>query len=107
MGSRLRLAGTNGAGEANGMPNLRWDPKPGFFYKNYSGVTPARRKLLLLGPGKSYNPDFLEVDDDMPTGNGYRGLMEEYRVFLEELHGHDWGALAKLFVFPVYGFGYN
>ncbi len=107
MGSRLRLKGTNGTGEVNGDQNLRWDPKGGYLWKYYSGVTPARRKLLLLGNGASYNPDFLEVDDDTPTGNGYRGLMEQYRVFLEELRTHDWYALGKLFVFPVYGFGYN
>jgi pimeloyl-ACP methyl ester carboxylesterase len=107
MGSRLRLKGTSGTGEVDGDPNLRWDPKGRFLWKYYSGVTPARRKLLLLGNSGSYNPDFLEVDNDAPTGNGYRGLMEEYRVFLEELHTHDWGALGKLFVFPVYGFGYN
>jgi pimeloyl-ACP methyl ester carboxylesterase len=107
MGSRLRLKGTSGEGEVNGDPNLRWNPKGGYLFKYYSGVTPARRKLLLLGNGTAYNPDFLEVDDDTPTGNGYRGLMEQYRVFLEELHTHDWGALGKLFMFPVYGFGYN
>jgi hypothetical protein len=45
MGSRLRLSGTDGAGKTNGLPNLRWDPTAGFLFKNFSGVTPARRKL--------------------------------------------------------------
>ena len=107
MGSRLRLTGTNGIGEVNGLPNLRWDPAFGFLYQYYSGVTPARRKLLLIGPGNSYDPDFLEVDNDTPTGNGYRGLMAKYCIYLDQLRAHDWGALGKLFVFPVYGFGYN
>lgn len=107
MGSRLRRAGTDGNGQSGGLPNLRWDPAAGFLYKNFSGVTPAQRKLLLLGDGKRYDPNFLEVDDDSPPGDGFRGLMTEYRTFLEELRGHDWGALGKLFVFPVYGFGYN
>lgn len=107
MGSRLRLSGTDGTGKANGMPNLRWDPKAGFLFWNYSGVTPAHRKLMLIGEGNRYNPDFLEVDDDSPPGNGYRGLMEDYRSFLDALRDEDWGALGKLFVFPVYGFGYN
>lgn len=107
MGSRLRLAGTDGTGKTDGLPNLRWDPTAGFLFKNYSGVTPARRKLLLVGEGNKYNPDFLEVDNDSPPGNGYRGLMADYRSFLDQLRDHDWGALGKLFVFPVYGFGYN
>ncbi len=107
MGSRLRLKGTNGEGEANGMKNLRWDPSGLYLWNNYSGVTPARRKLMLLGDSNHYDPDFLEVDNDTPVGNGYRGLMEKYRDYLKALTTHDWGALGKLFVFPVYGFGYN
>lgn len=106
MGSRLRLAGTNGTGERGGLPNLRWDPALGELYKNYSGVTPARRKLMLIGDG-AFDPEFLEVDNDPIVGNGYRGLMKEYRTFLEVLRTRDWGALGKMFVFPVYGFGYN
>jgi hypothetical protein len=107
MGSRLRLSGTNGTGQTDGMPNMRWDPSAGFLFKNYSGVTPAHRKLMLIGKGNTYDPDFLEVDNDSPPGNGYRGLMKDYRAFLDELRDHDWAALGKLFVFPIYGFGYN
>jgi hypothetical protein len=107
MGSRLRRSGTDGTGQTDGLPNLRWDPSAGFLYKNFSGVTPAHRKLMLIGEGNSYDPDFLEVDDDSPPGSGYRGLMKDYRSFLDQLRDHDWGALGKLFVFPVYGFGYN
>jgi pimeloyl-ACP methyl ester carboxylesterase len=107
MGSRLRLAGTNGTGQTAGLPNLRWDPTAGFLYSNYSGVTPAHRKAMLIGDSPAYDPNYLEVDNDSPPGNGYRGLMDKYRGYLEELRTHDWGALGKLFVFPVYGFGYN
>ena len=107
MGSRLRLTGTNGTGDANGLPNLRWDADAGFLYDNYSGASSAKRKRMLIGPKKHFDPDYLEVDNDMPPGNGYRGLIKDYRAFLEQLRTHDWGALGKLFVFPVYGFGYN
>jgi pimeloyl-ACP methyl ester carboxylesterase len=105
MGSRLRRSGTNGQGAANGMPNLRWDPTAGFLYEWYSGISPARRKALLIG--QEFNPTFLEVDNTSPEGDGFNGLMAEYRVFLETLRTRNWGALGELFLFPVYGFGYN
>lgn len=106
MGSRLRVPGTNGEGEnEHGLPNLRWDPAPGFLWNWYSGRSPAHRKRMLIGD--KFDPNYLEVDNDNPVGDGFRGLMAEYREYLVQLRERDWGALGKVFVFPVYGFGYN
>ncbi len=110
MGSRLRLAGTGGNpdGETGGLPNIRWDPADRtFMLWNYAFASAAHRKRMLIGQGNRFDASYLEVDDATPPANGYRGLMDDYREFLEELRNHDWGALGKLFVFPVYGFGYN
>lgn len=110
MGSRLRLAGTGATPDAKtaGLPNIRWDPgSKKSMLGNYLRASPAERKALLIGPGNAFNPIYLEVANDNPPGNGYRGLLEEYVPFLERLRGNDWGALGKLFVFPVYAFGYN
>lgn len=105
MGTRLRRAGTNGQGTAGGLPNLRWDPTPGFLYSNFSGTSPAHRKRMLLG--EQFDANFLEPDNASPVGDGYQALMADYRGFLAQLRTRDWGALGKIFVFPVYGFGYN
>jgi hypothetical protein len=106
MGSRLRLTGTNGQGNnRQGLPNLRWEPSAGWLFKHCSGETPQHRKDLLIGD--AFNPDYLEVDNANPVGDGFRGVMEEYRAYLEILRGRDWGPLAKIFEFPVYAFGYN
>lgn len=105
MGSRLRRPGTDGQGEAGGLPNLRWDPSAGFLYDNFSGSTPAQRKRMLIG--ERFDPSFLEPDNANPVADGFRGLMADYRGFLTQLRTRDWGALGKIFVFPVYGFGYN
>ena len=106
MGSRLRRAGTNGVGNgADGLPNLRWDPSAGFMYDNYSGCTPAHRKAMLIGA--RFSPDYLEVANSNPVGDGLEGIMEDYRPFLRDLRNHAWGAVGKAFVFPVHAFGYN
>ena len=106
MGSRLRRAGTNGVGNgADGLPNLRWDPSAGFMYEHYSGCTPAHRKAMLIGG--MFSPGFLEVANSNPVGNGFAGIMEDYRPFLLQLRSHAWEAAGKAFVFPVHAFGYN
>jgi pimeloyl-ACP methyl ester carboxylesterase len=106
MGSRLRRAGTNGTGNGrDGLPNLRWDPAAGFLYTHYSGCTPAHRKAMLIGG--SFSSGYLEVDNATPVGDGFRGIMAEYREFLLQLRSWDWGAVGRAFVFPVHGFGYN
>jgi hypothetical protein len=106
MGSRLKRAGTSGTGTGrDGLPNLRWDPAAGFLYSNFSGCEPAHRKAMLIGD--SFSSGYLEVDNATPVGDGFQGIMEEYREFLLQLRSWDWGALGRAFVFPVYGFGYN
>jgi hypothetical protein len=110
MGSRLRLAGTGATpgAKTGGLPNMRWDPgSKTAMLGNYLRASPAERKALLIGHGKGFDPNYLEVDNDNPPGNGYRGLLEDYHPFLDQLRSHDWGALGKLFVFPVHAFGYN
>jgi hypothetical protein len=105
MGSWLRLAGTDGTGETNGLPNLRWNPTPGFLLRHYRNATPARRKAMLIG--ERFNRNYLEVHNTNPIGDGFAALMADYRSFLYSLRTRDWGPIGKLFVFPVYGFGYN
>ena len=109
MGSRLRLSGTNGEGEgSDGLPNLRWEPSAGWLFTNCSGKEPEHRRRLLIGPDNAkFQADYLEVDNDTPVADGFRGIMEDYRPFLKQLRKRDWGALAKLFEFPVHAFGYN
>ena len=94
MGSRLRLSGTGATpgAKTGGLPNMRWDPgSKSSMLGNYLRASPAERK----------------VDNAGPPGNGYRGLLESYHAYLDQLRVHDWGALGKLFVFPVHAFGYN
>jgi hypothetical protein len=113
MGSRLRKAGTGKKVDKNGadgLPNLRWEPTKDakgikFLYDHYSGRTPAHRKQMLIG--KVFSPAYLEVDDADPVGDGFQGIMGDYCGFLQELRTRDWGELGKIFVFPVYAFGYN
>ncbi len=116
MGSRLRRA--EGAPTANGeypgdaqdgLPLMRWDPgkpKQGWMAKNYLYRYAARRKSMLIGPG-AFDPDYLTVADAEPVGDGFLGIMDDYRPFLEQLRTHAWGAIGRLFEFPVYAFGYN
>ena len=108
MGSRLRRSGTNGTGNgADGLPNMRWEPgKAGWMLKHFSGESPLHRKKMLVGP--RFDANFLEVDNGAPVGDGFQGIMEDYRDFLEDLKkGYEWKPLDKIFEFPVYAFGYN
>jgi hypothetical protein len=108
MGTRLRRPGTKGKGKINGLPNLRWDTAASFMLHHYFSCTPAHRKAMLIGrPGERFNPNYLEPDDTDPVNDGFAGLIDKYRPFLDLLRKHDWGVLGKLFVFPIYGFGYN
>ncbi len=110
MGSRLRLAGTAGRTDqkTGGLPNMRWDPgSSSAMLGNYWRASPAERKALLIGNGPAYDPNYLEVDNATPPGNGYQGLLEDYLAYLNKLNANNWGALGKYFVFPVYAFGYN
>lgn len=111
MGSRLRRTGTDGVGDGDdGLPNLRWDPGDArWMIKHFSGESPQHRKRMLIG--SAFDPDFLEVDKSTPIGNGFRGLMKDYhekflKVLLKEIDV-KWRPLGKIFVFPVFGVGYN
>jgi hypothetical protein len=108
MGTRLRVAGTDGTGDgANGLPNMRWNPSSTFFMlKHFSGTDGAHRKRMLVGDGNFF-PGFLEVDNANPVGDGFHGIFDEYWKFLKPLRKHDWGPLRKIFEFPVYAVGYN
>ncbi|MCC6532351.1 MAG: hypothetical protein IT531_07375 [Burkholderiales bacterium] len=109
MGSRLRRAGTRGREtdkDASGLPNMRWDPGSALYMLgNFSGEKPAHRKSMLIGD--EFKAGYLEVADAEPVGDGFDGIMDDYRGFLKDLKKHDWGALAKIFEFPVYAVGYN
>lgn len=110
MGTHLRRPGTDGQGEAGGMPNLRWSTATGWVLSNlvFARSNGAYRRRLIVGkPSQSFNPDFLEVDEDSPPGDGWRGIMEDYHIFLKILRDYDWKGLDKYFVFPVYAVGYN
>lgn len=106
MGSRLRLAGSDGTGSnAQGLPNLRWDTDTGWLFGNLAFRGAERRKALVIGD--AFDPDYLEPDNDSPAGNGFRSVIRKYDPILNTLKNHDWGVLGKLFTFPVYAFGYN
>lgn len=108
MGSRLRRAQAPKPGDPDaGLPNLRWSPgDPTWMGKNYMYRYASRRKRMLLG--SEFSPAYLEVANSHPVGDGFEGIMEDYRPFLERLRDSDWaGPLKKLLVFPVYAFGYN
>ena len=108
MGTRLRVAGTDGKGKgADGLPQLRWDPGDTFFLLvNFSGESAAHRKRLLVGDG-NFSPGFLEVDDSNPVADGFHGIFADYLNYLKPLKQRDWGPLRKIFEFPVYAVGYN
>lgn len=100
MGSRLRLAGTDGKGD-----NLRWDTATGWLFGNLLFKDAAERKAIVIG--EAFDPDFLEPDFEDPVGNGFNSVVRLYDKLLNALMGHDWKALNKLFVFSVHGCGYN
>jgi PGAP1-like protein len=108
MGTRLRKAGTDGTGKGpDGLPNMRWDPsRPVWMLRNVGKLNGPERKAFLVG--KAFNPGFLEVANANPVGDGFEGIMSAYvKKFLKPLKEHDWGALNKIFEFPVYAVGYN
>jgi pimeloyl-ACP methyl ester carboxylesterase len=104
MGSRLRRAGTDGTGETEGLSNLRWDTNATMLWK-YAFQSASFRKTMLVG--ETFSSGYLEVDNDKPCGNGFKGLITKYEATLKFLSNLDWGVLNKLFVFPIYAFGYN
>ena len=113
MGTRLRRAGAAPTADGNdkndgpdGLPNVRWEPgKKGWMAMHYLYRGPEYRKRMIIGP--DFDPDRLEVANAEPLGNGFSGLMEDYRPFLETLRNHPWGPIGKVFEFPVYAVGYN
>ncbi|HEU0124123.1 MAG TPA: hypothetical protein VFQ91_26565 [Bryobacteraceae bacterium] len=109
MGTHLRRPGTDGKGEANGLPNLRWNPSElGWTWDNLIGMDAEWRRRLIVGePDEDFRPDYLEPDEDTPPGNGFRGIMTDYHKFLTPLRTQDWGEFKKIFEFPVYACGYN
>ncbi len=112
MGSRLRRTDSDPDEDgADGLPNLRWDASTHdgdvkfWMVKKYFWRGAARRKAMLVG--QQFSSTFLEVDNDSPVGDGFRGIIPDYRQFLVDLRDRDWGALGRVFVFPVYAHGYN
>ena len=108
MGTCLRRTGTDGTGKgADGLPNTRWNPSSSLWMLwNVSGTSGADRRAMLVGP--QFHPDYLEPANANPPGDGFEALMKDYcDDFLKPLKKHDWGALGRLFEFPVYAVGYN
>lgn len=106
MGSRLRLGNAGGAAGQDDLPNMRWDPGDGgWMWWHFSGTSATHRKRMLVGD--AFSDNFLAVADSSPVGDGFEGIMHDYRGFLQTLRGRDWQALGKLFEFPVYAFGFN
>ncbi|HTX38152.1 MAG TPA: hypothetical protein VME43_24145 [Bryobacteraceae bacterium] len=101
MGTCLRRAGTSG------KDDLRWNPSSHWWMlRKYYTAGPAERKAMLVGA--RYNANYLEPNDSDPIGDGFASLDSHYcKKYLAPLKAHDWGALSKIFEFPVYGFGYN
>jgi hypothetical protein len=108
MGTCLRRTGTDGKGkDANGLPNMRWNPSSSLWMLwNVSGTSGADRRAMLVGP--QFDPDYLEPANTNPPGDGFGALMDDYcDDLLKPLKKHDWGALGRIFEFPVYAVGYN
>ena len=57
--------------------------------------------------GDAFDPDYLEADFASPPADGERSVIRLYDPVLQALKNHPWGALEKVFSFPVYAFGYN
>jgi pimeloyl-ACP methyl ester carboxylesterase len=106
MGTRLRrTAGNREPFEAT-LPEVRWNPDSGSLLWKYCGASPAFRKQMLVG--ESFSPNYLEAANNEPVGDGFAALLDDYQnKFLNQLRDHAWGALGKLFVFPVFAHGYN
>jgi hypothetical protein len=109
MGTHLRRSGTDGTGKTDGVPNTRWNPSDTkWVLRRLVFANGADRRRLLIGePHERFDPGYLEPDEAIPPGNGWKGVMEAYHVFLQRLHQNDWGALKKHFEFPVYALGFN
>jgi len=105
MGSRLRLAGTDGKGKTGSLPNLRWDTDTGWLLSNLLFKDAAQRKSLVIG--EAFDPDFLEADLESPVKNGFSSVIRKYDKLLNALMAEDWTVLNKLFVFSVHAHGYN
>jgi hypothetical protein len=62
---------------------------------------------MLVGP-IAFSETYLEPTDSDPPGDGFASLRDAYcSSFLTPLKTRNWGPLAKIFEFPVYGVGYN
>jgi len=111
MGSHLRRPGLPRDGKTDGLPNLRWSTDTGWVLSNLilaDSDGPRRRALIVGSPRQTFNPDYLEVDEATPPGDGFQGIMKDYQEFLNKLREYkEWGELDKYFVFPVYAVGYN
>jgi hypothetical protein len=108
MGTCLRRTGTNGKGTGDdGLPTMRWNPSSAtWLLKNFSGTSGSHRKKMLIG--SRFDPNYLEVNDEKPLTDGFSGIMQDYvDKYLKSLKACSWGALSKIFEFPVYAVGYN
>jgi len=109
MGSHLRRSDTKGEGDADDLPNLRWNPSDGgWMWDHLVRASPARRRLMLVNtPERHFDPHYLEVDEDNPPGDGFRGIFTDYHEFLNLLRETQWGEISKIFTLPVYACGFN
>lgn len=106
MGTCLRRGKAPLNDGEKGLPAKRWNPSSSWdMFWDHSNASGEKRKWMLVGP--RFNPDYLEVDNATPVGNGFDGIMADYLKFLKPLKERDWGVLKKIFEFPVYAVGYN
>jgi uncharacterized Zn-binding protein involved in type VI secretion len=108
MGSVLRVndAAPNAPRpEDKGLPRLRWNPSSErWMARWFLGRGGWHRTKMLIGQ-RGYSEDYLEVNSERE--DGWDGVFSAYHKFLEPLKNHYWGALGRLFDFPVIAFGYN